>query len=291
MSNAAPVRPGLPAITLLAILVITTAWWALALWPAGVVEPEWLLRTRAVCFGSPPGGLPDVGGWIVLIGEPAGMLAALMLVWGDALRRDLRRLVASPPWRVVVAAVTLAALAGLVKTGQRIVTLSSLGTTEVVSSGAPTPVDLDLSSHRLVDQRGQRVSFSELGTVVLTFAFGHCSTVCPAIVHDVLAARGQRSGSPLPIVVVTLDPWRDTPEHLHKIATAWGLGGTDRVLSGTVEEVNALLDALDVQRRRDTRTGDVEHVSAIMTTDASGHVRWRLDGPWGRLGDLLRTVR
>ena len=34
------------------------------------------------------------------------LLAALMLVWGDALRRDLRRLVASPPWRVVVAADT-----------------------------------------------------------------------------------------------------------------------------------------------------------------------------------------
>ena len=39
---------------LAAIVLISAAWWALALWPAGDLPPEWLARTRAVCFGTRP---------------------------------------------------------------------------------------------------------------------------------------------------------------------------------------------------------------------------------------------
>ena len=73
-----PVAFGAPALLL--VLVITAAWWALALWPTGAAEPESLLRTRAACFGSTARGLPDARDWVLLIGEPLGMPGVLVVV-------------------------------------------------------------------------------------------------------------------------------------------------------------------------------------------------------------------
>ena len=47
-----------------AILATTAAWWALALWPADGRTPEWVLRTRDVCFGADAESLPAPGGWL-----------------------------------------------------------------------------------------------------------------------------------------------------------------------------------------------------------------------------------
>src|SRR5688500_19433216 len=96
-------RPGLALTALAAILVITAAWWALALWPAAA-EPEWLARTRAACFGSERGGLPDAGGWVLLVGEPIGMLVAPLAIG----RRSPRRAIA---WRGAAPVRPLAAVA------------------------------------------------------------------------------------------------------------------------------------------------------------------------------------
>src|SRR3989337_1754350 len=85
-----------------AILVITVSWWALALWPLPAATPAWLLRTRVVCFGTTASGLPDISGWMALIGQPALMLGTLLLVWGDVLRAGLRSLARSVAGRVAL---------------------------------------------------------------------------------------------------------------------------------------------------------------------------------------------
>ena len=71
---------------LVAIVAITAAWWALALWPVGSEAPEWLLRTRQVCFGSNADTLPSAAGWLLLIGQPASMIMLLVMVWGEEVR-------------------------------------------------------------------------------------------------------------------------------------------------------------------------------------------------------------
>jgi cytochrome oxidase Cu insertion factor (SCO1/SenC/PrrC family) len=292
MNNSPPVRPGITSITLLLIIVITAAWWALAFWPAGAVESAWLARTRAICFGSNASGLPDVGGWIVLIGEPLGMLGALFAVWGTALRADLKRLYAQPMWRATMGLVALVAILGIVKVSQHVATAAGLGERFESPSSMPSRVDVDMSSHKLVDQFGRATSLADFAgqPVILTFAFGHCSTVCPLIVHDVKKARDAAKRPDIPIVVITLDPWRDSPTHLPHLVASWELAEHDRVLSGSIDDVNRALDALKVQRHRDERTGDIEHVSVIMATDTRGHVAWRMDGSWGRLSELFRTM-
>jgi cytochrome oxidase Cu insertion factor (SCO1/SenC/PrrC family) len=286
-------RPGAASLALLLILVITAAWWALALWPAGAVEPAWLMRTRAACFGSAPGGLPDAGGWILLIGEPIGMLGVLMAVWGGALRDDLRRMRTDPRWRFVMVGVGAVSLVGLAAFGQRVAFAAGLGAPPSASpSGTPSPVDIDVSAFILTDQQGRRTSLAGFqgGPVLLTFAFGHCTTVCPTILHDLLIARAAANRPEVPLLVISLDPWRDTPARLPSLASAWALGPEDRVFSGSVDEVERTLDALGVGRRRDGTTGNIDHAGTVMALDDRGHIVWRVDGGWGRVKELLAAM-
>ena len=287
MIGPRPGRPGTASLALLLILVITAAWWALALWPAGAVEPAWLLRTRAACFGSLPGGLPDAGGWILLIGEPIGMVGVLLAVWGGALRKDLRR------WRRTAVAVAVVALLGAVAVGRRVAFAAGLGTgPSTTPSGTATRMNLDARAIVLTDQHGRRTSLGDFRgrPVLLAFAFGHCTTVCPAIVRDVRSARASANRGEVPLVVISIDPWRDTPALLPSLALAWELGPEDRVLSGSVEEVERTLDGLGVGRRRNDRTGDIDHGGTVMGLNDRGYIIWRLDGGWGRVQQLVAAM-
>jgi cytochrome oxidase Cu insertion factor (SCO1/SenC/PrrC family) len=286
-------RPGPASLALLVILLITAAWWGLALWPAGGAEPEWLLRTRAACFGSIGGGLPDAGGWILLIGQPLGMLAVLVVVWGNALKSDLRMMGAVRWWRRAGVGVVALTAVGLASLGQHVAEVAARGPALGTGPpGTPTRVDEVPPSTALVDQHGRRTTLGEFrGRTLLTFAFGHCSTVCPAIVHDLRAARSRANRPEVPVVIVTLDPWRDTPDRLPAIAAEWGLAPNDRVLSGSVVEVERTLDALGVGRRRDESTGNIDHGGTVMILDDRGHVAWRVDGGWDRVGELLSSRR
>jgi cytochrome oxidase Cu insertion factor (SCO1/SenC/PrrC family) len=286
-------RPGAASAALLLILAITGAWWALALWPAGAVEPEWLVRTRAACFGSAPGGLPDTGGWILLIGEPIGMLGVLFMVWGDALRAEVRRMRASRLWRATMVGVGVISLAAVVVLGRRVLYAAGVGSSPFVAvSGTLSPVDFDASAIVLIDQHGRHTSIAPIRgrPSLLTFAFGHCVTVCPTIVHDVMAARAGANRPDVPLLIISLDPWRDTPERLPSLAAGWKLGPDDRVLSGRVEEVEQALNAIGIVRRRDETTGDIDHTGTVMMLDHRGYIRWRLDGGWGRVRELLGAM-
>ena len=282
-------RPGLALTALVAILVITAAWWALALWPAAA-EPEWLTRTRAACFGSERGGLPATSGWILLIGEPIGMLVMLVAIGGRALRRDFAWLAASR-WRHVTAlAVAAVAFAGTMMTGVRVARAWEGGRAGYgPDRSVLRSVDYAAPSVSLVDQEGRRLSLADWRgrPALVTFAFGHCATVCPLVVNDLQAARRRAGRSDVPLLVVTLDPWRDTPDRLATLAQHWSLGPDDRVLSGTIEEVEAALDTLRIARRRNETTGDVDHATTVLVVGGDGRIGWRTDGGVAGIEKLL----
>jgi len=280
----------LALITLAAIVAITTAWWMLALWPAGAVEPEWLSRTRAACFGAAPGGWPDPAGWILLIGEPAGLTAAFIAIWGRSLQSELQRLRTDRVWRMVGGSLAVAVMVAFGALGWR--ATRAYGQTRAAvgrGAGVRTRLDVDAPRITLIDQAGRRVSFADFRgqTVLLTFAFGHCTTVCPTIVRDLVAARHAAQRPDISLVIVTLDPWRDTPDRLPYLATHWELAPGDRVMSGSVLEVESALTALGIGRTRNESTGAVEHGATVMLLNERGKLAWRLDGWSGAVGDLL----
>jgi protein SCO1/2 len=279
---------------LLLVLVITAAWWALALWPAGASEPEWLLRTRAACFGSTAGGLPDAGGWVLLIGEPSGMLGVLVVVWGRTLRSDVERVRVVRRWWLAAGSIAAAALVMVASLGVHATRVWARGNPAGVRGpGVPTRLDFSPPATALVDQHGARASLADLGgrPALLTVAFGHCATVCPTVVNDLSHARRTTGRADVQLVVVTLDPWRDTPDRLSSLGAHWELGAGDRVLSGSVANVEQVLDSLGIGRRRNETTGDIEHGSTVMLINSRGRVEWRIDGGWNRVSELLRRVR
>lgn len=286
-------RPGAALAALGVILAVTVSWWTLALYPASAAAPEWVARTRLACFGAMPGGLPNAGGWVLLIGEPIGMVGVLLVVWRDALLRDLRALV-SRWWGIVVAfSVGAALMAGLHVAGRhvrRTLAARAVPAESALEAAPLVPIGTAAPALRLVDQHGERFDLEALrgSRAIITFAYGHCQTICPTIVHDVLALRRDAEREDIPLVIVTLDPWRDLPERLPGMATAWGLRPQDRLLSGGIGEVNATLDAWGIGRTRHPQTGEIDHAAVVTVVDGAGRVAYRLDGGWSRLGELLR---
>ena len=239
-----------------------------------------------------PGGLPDAGGWILLIGRAARHARIAPCRLGCSTPRR------SPPTteQSLVGGGT-DRRAGDRVDGRRLHGSSSRGGCRgrrgatLAPAGVLTGADLDVAALELLDQHGRRRSLAQFGQgpALLTFAFGHCTTVCPTIVRDLQRVRVSARRSDVSLIVLTLDPWRDTPSRLAALADQWGLPSTDLVLSGSVAEVERALDALGVTRRRAPATGDVAHVGMVMLLNG-GRVRGRVDGGWGEAARLLATL-
>lgn len=270
---------------LYAILGISAAWWALALWPVPGAAPAWVERTRLACFGAEPGGLPNAGGWLVMVGQPLGMLLVLFAAWGRDLRGALARMLRSASGQLT-AGVTLAAiLAGAAGVAMRVSEADArsfaANTTESLA-GALTPVNDSVPTMRLADQTGRIVGLDGLRgrPVLVTFAYAHCTTVCPLVVMDLLDVQrrlrvaGADSTVVPRVVVVTLDPLRDTPSRLSSIATQWKLDRDGHVLSGPVMDVERVLNAWRVPRVRNESTGDITHPTMVYVIDRNGRIRY-----------------
>ena len=280
----------------LGLTVITAGWWALAFWPTSAPSSELLQRTRQVCFGVSETGLPDGAGWMALILQPTIMFGMFFMIMGDALERAVHAAVSRPAGRAMLATYVVMLFAGLSAVGVRMANASDFGDASGTAStgeltGSRVRLGRPAPALSLVDQYGVKFDLETYRgqPVLVTFAFGHCETVCPAVVHDVLAA-GQRAGDLDPVVVVvSLDPWRDLPTRLPYIAEQWQIGD-GRVLSGPVRDVEAVLDAWQVPRARDMRTGDIVHPRLVYLVDGDGVIAFASNGGAAELTELLRRL-
>src|SRR5512134_2730151 len=155
-------RGALALGALAAIVAVTAAWWALALWPLTTAAPEWVLRTREVCFGATRHSLPDAGGWILLVGEPVGLVAVLVVIWGDALREGLAAALARPLGRALVAGSVLAVLGGLGAVARLVAEVRGepfviRPAGDLAATVAGGRVDDKAPAMRLIDQHGDSV--------------------------------------------------------------------------------------------------------------------------------------
>lgn len=274
------------------VITVTAAWWALALWPLPATSPDWLSRTRAVCFGTTPSGLPDVQGWMLLFLQPTLMLGQVLAIWGRDLRADGARLSRTRPGRLALAGfaivflVVAAAAAARVRAATEGIARAEGPAAEPgwVRVGRPAPslelVGADGAPLRLADLRGR--------PVFVAFAFAHCQTACPRLVHEVLTAQ-RTLGDPA-VIVVTLDPWRDTPSRLRSIEERWDMGKEARMASGPVAQVEGVLEAWGIQRSRDPRNGDVVHVPRVFVVDRAGTLVYEADPDATLLAELARLL-
>lgn len=276
-------RGGAVLATVAAILVITAVWWAIALWPLEAATPLWLERTRLACFGASLDGLPDAGGWILLVGQPLGMMLVLFAAWGDEMRVAMSALLQRTSGQVA-AGVTLAAFTAGV--GGVVVRVRDANAQPFAANGTEslarqlTRVNDTPPAFALVDQAGRTVTLDDFRgrPVLVTFAFAHCQTVCPLVVHDVLLARDRLTqGTPV-VLVITLDPWRDTPSRLRSVAEQWGVTGDAHVLSGPPEVVERTLSRWRIPRVRNEKTGDLSHPAMVYVIGPNGRITYVVSG-------------
>jgi cytochrome oxidase Cu insertion factor (SCO1/SenC/PrrC family) len=279
---------------LAAILAITASWWALALWRVEPGGPEWVLRTREACFGSNPDGLPNAGGWVLLVGQPLGMLILLVAAWGPELRAGLGRVTSRIVGQLTVGAVLALIVAGASGVVVRVRTAGlepfSVGQADLARQ--LTRVNDPAPALALTDQSGREITLASFRgrRVIVAFAYAHCQTVCPLIVADVLAVQDRVSDNPPAVLVVTLDPWRDTPSRLASIAKQWGITTEAHVLSGAPDTVERTLNAWRVPRARNEKTGEITHPSMAYVIGADGRIAYVVTGNAEAISAAVRAL-
>lgn len=282
---------GVALLALYVIILTTLAWWALALWPAPGA-PEWLARTRALCFGSTPDGLPNAGGWILLIGQPLGMIGVLLAVWGGEVQSAIATMGGQFTGRVLLASTAVLLLTGATLAADRVRSADAEPFDPVAGGDLLTRINDPVPALALVDQSGDTVSLAAFQgrPVLVTFAYAHCQTVCPVVVHETLEAQRATADLQTAVVIVTLDPWRDTPARLPSIAAGWELGADAHVLSGDVDAVERALSNWRIPRVRNEASGDLSHPAMVYVVSSEGRLAYALPGGVAALTAAIRAL-
>jgi protein SCO1/2 len=281
------VRPSkLPACALVLWLGAALLWWGFAFLPVSSTPPEWLTAARAACFGSAEGGLPAPYGWALLVLGPASFLVGILALWGSELRASVRSVARSPLGASIFALIAVAMIAEGVWVSAKVRTGLAVAAWDAGAGGAPAlPATYPRQAaaapdFALVDQDGERVSLGRFKgrPVLLTFVFAHCQTMCPLLVQHIKQAAP--STPPSEVVMITLDPWRDTPSSLAAIARRWDLPKNFHVLSSaSVAEVLSVVDAYRVPFERNEQSGDITHPGLVFLVDAEGRLAYTFNNP------------
>jgi protein SCO1/2 len=279
-------------------LTSTLLWWTFAFMPLPSTPPEWLTAARYACFGSIESGVPAAWGWMLLVLAPASFLVAIFVLWGSELAASVRAVARLRLGQCLLAALAVALVVeatwvtAKLRTARAVASwdqgLRDLRTElppEYPRQTAPAP---ELG---LVDQHGRRISLASFKgrPVVLTFVFGHCQTLCPLVVETIKRAQPGAA-----VLLVTLDPWRDTPSALPAIARQWEIPENFHVLSSrSGDEVLSVARAYRVPFERNEKSGDIVHPGLVFLIDAEGRLAYTFNNPptaWVREG-LARLGR
>lgn len=148
------------------------------------------------------------------------------------------------------------------------------------------PAPTSLPEFSLVDQHGDAVSpdtFRNQWSLVF-FGFTHCPDICPATLQVLSTAKSELAAGgqePLPrIVLVSVDPERDTPELMRQYVDYFGIGNLG--VTGTLDELQKLTSALGIYFEKRPDSGDdysVDHSSAVLVFNPDGDFHALFSGP------------
>lgn len=134
----------------------------------------------------------------------------------------------------------------------------------------------------LTDQSGRKFRLgTRRGAVQLVGMFySNCQFVCPMLIEtgqSIDRALGEQERGRLRVLLISLDPARDTPAALARVAgehridlKRWTLARTDE------QTVRRLAAVLDIRYRR-LESGEFNHTSALILLDADGRVLARTE--------------
>jgi protein SCO1/2 len=180
----------------------------------------------------------------------------------------------------------VAVLLGLALAAGIFVALRTQAPPPAAASALVLPAPTPLPGFDLVDHRGQAVDASVFAGRwdLVFFGFTHCPDICPTtlqVLSSARAALAEAGQEPLPrIVLVSVDPERDTPEILGPYVEYFGpdtLG-----ITGSLEETRKLTSSLGIffeKRPSDDGNYLVDHSAAVLLIDPEGRFRALFSGP------------
>lgn len=169
---------------------------------------------------------------------------------GSAHRASLAGHRTAVAWGAALLVLASTAAAGVVEephsAGQR--ALSREEPTERMAPGSMAIPDVPL-----LTQKGDEIRFySDLvkdKVVAINFIFTRCTTICPPMGANFARLQrilGERAGTDVHLISVSVDPAVDTPERLDAWAAKFGAGPGWTLVTGPKPDVDGLLKALKV---------------------------------------------
>jgi protein SCO1/2 len=155
-----------------------------------------------------------------------------------------------------------------------------------LTSALALPVPKPVPAFSLLNQDGEPVDQSvfEGQWDLVFFGFTHCPDICPTTLQVLAAAKkalAEQGLETLPrIVLVSVDPERDSPEVLGQYIDYFGDGNLG--LTGTLEEIRKLTGGLGIFFEKHTGDGEnysVDHSAAVLVIDPDGGFHSLFSGP------------
>jgi len=139
------------------------------------------------------------------------------------------------------------------------------------------PAPAELPEFSLVDHTGRSVRpevFADHWSLVF-FGFTHCPDICPLTMRVLADAKIQLAAlnqDPLPrIVLVSVDPERDTPEIMSQYIGYFGDGNLG--ITGDLDELRKLTNGLGIYFEKSSVDGDdysVDHSAVVLVMNPAG---------------------
>jgi protein SCO1/2 len=153
-------------------------------------------------------------------------------------------------------------------------------------------LDEDLS---LVDQAGEPFPLRSLEArpTLITFFYGGCTTMCPLIISDVrriVDAMPATERAGVNVVLVTIDPARDTPERLRELAAERSIPAEWRLVGGDAASIRTLASTLGMSYRP-LPDGSFAHGALFTALDGEGRVVRQIDGLGRPIEELSLALR
>jgi protein SCO1/2 len=161
---------------------------------------------------------------------------------------------------------------------------------------APSGDSIYAAGLALQDQTGRRVGLDVFRghPVLIAMFYGTCRDACPLLLadlHRIERALPPAARADLRVVLVTLDPRRDTPAALGALARAHGVDPSRwRLLQPAGDDAVRTIAALLGVRYRRLADGNFNHSSLITLLDAAGAVVARLEGAGQPIDALAARV-
>lgn len=148
------------------------------------------------------------------------------------------------------------------------------------------PSPMDIPEFTLLDHNGNAIdqnAFKGQWDLVF-FGFTHCPDICPLTLQTLASAQRQLADTghtTLPrIVLVSVDPDRDTPETLSNYI---GLFGEDSLgITGDIDEIRKLTGGLGIffeKHAGESENYSVDHSSVVLLLDPSGRFHALFSSP------------